>query len=315
MSPSPLFCEPTVVIPGESSKESVPPPGSPDHPENWEERFSRSAVSTWLKEHGSEVQGAKLLNCRKRGMALCCLNGHRWGVRIRCDLRICPDCLKRLGKKVWDIRARDMNSISRGKAGWSWKMLTLTLRTDGEAWNKESLRGRIKKIWECARKLFKDFYLIHSMSGLVGVTEVGKNGNVHIHCIVWGPFVAQATLSQRWSDLTKDSKIVDIRKVRGSLKGALAYVGKYLAKVPGFADPEHFGVYLQAITGHRRIHTFGVLIRSEEPELKPGLVCLHCGLGLQVDHVFRDAWRYPPWEWILAGIDGIEPLTSIKTNV
>lgn len=312
---APLFSEPTVVIPGESSKEySVSIQGS-SVPENLPLGFSRSAVAEWLKANESERAGAKLLNCRKRGMVLTCLNGHRWGVRIRCDLRICPECLKRLGKKVWDIRARDMNAVSRGKRGWSWKMLTLTLRCPEDGWTKDGLRDRIKRIWESARALFREFYLIHSMSGLVGVTEVGMGGNVHIHAIVWGPYVDQGTLSARWLEVTKDSKVVDVRRVKGSLKGALAYVGKYLSKVPGFLEARQFGLYLQAIAGHRRIHTFGVLLRSVDPELKPGLVCKHCGLGLELDRAFLDAWRYPPWEWILAGIDGAEPLCHSLVDI
>jgi len=141
-------------------------------------------------------------------------------------------------------------------------MLTLTVRTEGEAWDMESLRSRIRKIWVNARSLFREFYLTHSQSGLVGVTEVGSAGNVHIHAIVWGPYVSQEILSSRWEQLTQDSKIVDIRRVKGSLKGALAYVGKYLSKVPGFSTAAQFGLYLQAITGFRRIHTFGVLLRS-----------------------------------------------------
>jgi len=310
MSVTPCAVKPTLVIPGRSSKESEHDSEESVSREAPAFGFSRSAVSHWLRENGSEVAGSKLENCRKRGMVLTCLNGHRWGLRIRCDLRVCPDCLKRLGRKVWDIRARDMDAIRTGRPGWSWKMLTLTIRTEGDGWDKVTLKERIKRIWINARKLFKEFYLTLSQSGLVGVTEVGSTGNVHIHAIVWGPYVSQSILSQRWLDLTGDSKIVDVRKVKGSIKGALAYVGKYLSKVPGFSDAAHFGLYLQAISGHRRIHTFGVLLRSVDPELSSGCVCRECGLQLQLDKVFFDAWRNPPWDWIVLGIDGVSPLTQ-----
>jgi len=151
--------------------------------------------------------------------------------------------------------------------------------------------------------------LTDSGSGVVGVTEVGSGGNVHIHAIVWGPYVSQESLSQRWEKLTKDSKVVDVRRVKGSLRGALGYVGKYLSKVPGFSEARHFGLYLQAIAGHRRIHVFGCLIGKPDPELSRGLICSECGLQLSVDGVFFERWRHPPWEWILAGIDGVEPLS------
>jgi len=305
VSPTSLFCEPTVVIPEESSKEAdASLPGSV-YPVDSGRGFDRLEVSNWLRSHESEVLGAKLENCCKRGRVLCCPNGHRWGLMIRCDLRICPGCLKRLGRKVWDIRAKDLAAVSRGKPGWSWKMLTLTVKTEGEAWTKEGLRERIKRIWECARKLLREVFLTDKAAGAVGVTEVGSGGGVHIHVIVWGRYASQERLSARWLELTKDSKVVDIRKVKGSLRGALGYVGKYLSKVPGFLKAEHFGLYLQSIAGHRRVHVFGVLMGKPDPELSRGLICTDCGLGLRADSSFYERWRNPPWEWILAGIDGV----------
>jgi len=305
VSVAPLFSQSTIVIPLGSSKEAteasdvvlLPPQSVPG--------FSREDVSLWLRENGSELAGAKLENCRKRGRVFRCPNGHRWAVPIRCDLRICPPCLKRLGRKVWDIRAKDLAEMARGKQGWTWKMLTLTLRVEGDGWTKEGLRERIKKIWKCARKLLKEFFLLSSDAGAVGVTEVGSGGNVHLHVVVWGPYASQDVLSERWLALTGDSKIVDIRQIKGSLEGALRYVGKYLSKVPGYLEVAQFGVYLQALTGHRRIHTFGALLRSPDPELTGSLICEECGLGLQVDSSFYQQWHHPPWDWILQGLDGV----------
>jgi len=312
---TPLFSETTLVIPGRSSKESSAPVEGASSPDVCPEGYSRSAVAAWLRSNEMEKAGSKLENCRKRGMVLCCLNGHRWGVRIRCDLRVCPECLKRLGKKVWDVRARDMDAMRRGRSGWTWKLLTLTVKTGEVGWDKDELKARIVKVWKCGRSLLKEFFLNRDGAGAVGVTEVGKGGNVHVHLVVWGPYVPQETLAARWEQLTKDSKVVDVRKVKGSLRGALAYVGKYLSKVPGFLLASHFGIYLQAITGHRRIHTFGCLLRVSDPELKPGCICRDCGLALRLDETFLDRWRYPPWEWILAGIDGVAPLTRSLEDI
>jgi len=306
---TPLSLETNVVIPEESSKESAAAPVEYSVPENLETGFVREDVADWLRAHESELLGAKLENCCKRGRVLSCPNGHRWGVMIRCDLRICPHCLKRLGRKVWDIRAKDLASVSRGKPGWSWKMLTLTVKTNGEAWTKDGLRERLKKIWECGRKLLREVFLTDKDAGAVGVTEVGSGGNVHIHVIVWGRYASQESLSRRWEALTKDSKIVDIRKVKGSLRGALGYVGKYLSKLPGFVTASQFGLYLQAIAGHRRIHVFGCLIGKPDPELARGLICTDCGLGLRVDSSFYERWHHPPWDWILQGIDGVGVLS------
>lgn len=310
MATSLVDSDSTIVIPKRSSKEIEDGPSGSSFPEKCGGGFSREAVASWLRGNGSELFGAKLENCRKRGLVLSCLNGHRWAVRIRCDLRICPDCLKRLGRKVWDVRARDMNSLAEGRPGWSWKLLTLTLRREGDSWTKEGMAESIRKIWKCGRALLKANYLSLQGAGAVGVTEVGRGGNVHIHLMVWGPYVPQERLSEQWLKLTGDSKIVDVRKVWGSLRGALGYIGKYLSKVPGFGEAYQFGIYLQALVGQRRIHTFGCLLRSPDSELSPGCVCRDCGLGLSRDWTFYDRWRMPPWDWVLAGIDGVEPLSG-----
>ena len=60
------------------------------------------------------------------------------------------------------------------------------------------------------------------------VTEIGYNGNVHIHGI-WNKYVPVQMLSEMWQKITKDSYVVHLERIE-TKQGVIDYLYKYLTK-------------------------------------------------------------------------------------
>jgi hypothetical protein len=74
---------------------------------------------------------------------------------------------------------------------------------------------------------------------------------------VYGPYISQRELANRWYSITGDSYVVDIRKVN-SPKAATAYVLKYITKPPAVRTPTVLADYVETIKGTRRLRTGGI---------------------------------------------------------
>jgi hypothetical protein len=95
-------------------------------------------------------------------------------------------------------------------------------------------------------------------------------------------------LSTRWNKITGDSRVVDIRQVKGEPKRALNYTFKYIAKAAAFDEPVDYATYLAALSGIRRVHSFGIFFnfKVNETESEPS-VCPKCGKELYFDKDFH----------------------------
>jgi len=98
--------------------------------------------------------------------------------------------------------------------------------------------------------------------------------------IVYGHYVNYKLISEKWLKVTGDSKYIWISKVRSPSK-CLNYLIKYLCKPPAVSDPEYLADYLIAISGVRRIHTFGVFYNISKIWKKGGCPCPLCGGKLE----------------------------------
>lgn len=130
-------------------------------------------------------------------------------------------------------------------------------------------------------------------AGAVTAVEWGERGlNAHTHCLVLGRFIPQTIVAKCWALVTGDSRVVDIRAVKGGVRGAVAEVVKYLTKFTARQPDELAELYGATLSvafsdrgdtvrSHRRVESVGCLrLRSEEEaavECPAPRLCPTCG--------------------------------------
>jgi hypothetical protein len=241
-----------------------------------------------LEERGMGYEAWKLKTCCQTGRVLTC-GSHQTFVLVRCDLRICDCCCERHGKRIkhrYGQVIRDAVSQHYNHK-YGLKFLTLTKHNPEKITDPERLHHSIKRFLKDVRRLLNAVYPKKKGCGALAVLEVTQNFTIHCHVIVYGPYVLQADLSERWADITGDSRIVDIRQIKGKPKQALNYLFKYVAKSASFEEADDYATYLAALRGVRRIHSFGVFynFQIEEEDSEP-LVCPKCAKPLYFDKDF-----------------------------
>lgn len=227
-----------------------------------------------LEGIGLERKAIRHRNCNRTWNAWSCTAcGEKTYTAIAtCDLRVCVSCQRRQGKELAaKMRAR-VESLEQRK-GWRLRLLTLTIRTEGQEDMERALdlMGRaLPKFW---RKVLKV-----DGAGAMFAMEAGElKGNIHVHGLYWGPWVDQKELSSEWEKLTGGSKVVHVTLARG--KGAVAEVCKYVCHP---ALRVEIQAHLEkALQGKRRIRTYGCFYGCEptpEDERETRRTCPCCGV-------------------------------------
>jgi ribosomal protein L37AE/L43A len=165
---------------------------------------------------------------------------------IRCDLWYCEKCGARRSRKYFAKYINLLESYSN-----DYKLLTLTFKSfDIEV---KSFRNILKRKREQIRRFLKKFY----RGGMYSL-EFGESGNFHAHILVLGSYVDQKRLSKEWLRITKDSDIVDVRKV-WSMATSLDYVSKYCSKSTRLTNPDLIDKLTFCLRKSRRLAFFGEL--------------------------------------------------------
>lgn len=237
--------------------------------------------------------GAKV---RAYGCPLC---SHNYRVPLSCNSRICDKC----GVRVWKrLRRRFLSAIApfweRRSRSFSPKFLTLTFTSD--RWSERGFPDRGDMVraqaevrlfitkhyhkFQAKRSRNGGYYLTKQWRGCgaICVPELGKSGNLHFHCLVYGPVISQKALSLSWAEITTDSIVVDIREAKKPDK-AVKYILKYVAKPPALAGSRSIAAWALIIKGLRRISTYGILYGSVSTKKEPSgipFVCIFDGSAL-----------------------------------
>ena len=186
-------------------------------------------------------------------------------LRVRgsyCHDRLCVPCGTARSAVIASVLERQMS-------GKSCRFLTLTLRH----W-VAPLAEQMTRLLTCFRRLRDSIFWRACVVGGASFFEVkrSKNGRMwhpHLHIIIEGKYMDQATLSRAWLAVTGDSKIVHIAAVPND--GSVArYVSKYASKPIDssvYAEPDHLDEACIALRGRRLCTTFGTW-RGLELELQ-----------------------------------------------
>jgi hypothetical protein len=169
-----------------------------------------------------------------------------------CHDRMCTPCA--------NVRAMHIReALLRHVGGKPVSFITLTLS------------GRDDDLTALVDRLYKSFRYLRShplwdakVAGGAAFLEVkwndkAKRWHPHLHIIADAAFIPQAELSAVWHGITKDSFVVDVRRVRDDAT-VLAYVTKYTTKPLNstlMADPYILDKTIMALKGRRLCLCFG----------------------------------------------------------
>jgi len=159
-------------------------------------------------------------------------------VTAKCKSYSCPICGR---KKVYDLVDR-LKDIDFKK----YRFFTLTLKNK---YNFDDTEKNLKRVSICFNKLNLALRKKPQYKGLeyFRVTEIGKDGMVHLHGI-WNKYIPVKELSEMWEKITKDSFIVHVERIKTKLD-VIDYLYKYLTKSVAskdqLIDPALFNMDLQ----------------------------------------------------------------------
>jgi len=197
--------------------------------------------------------------------------------------RLCPICA-RINRHdlIHEICEAVRLIKKRPVVGHEWRFITLTVRTEGEY--KKSVEKALKGF----SKLYKNF-LRGRRTACVRTVEFGpKNGNVHIHALYYGPYMAQEKLSDVWERYT-GSKVVDIRLVEPkAVETQVEEICKYITKFTDVSNSRLVEIW-QSVHRKRLVERYGLFRKDvlktwvEVPEQKKEYkepesdLCPRCG--------------------------------------
>lgn len=185
----------------------------------------------------------------------------------RCHDRLCTPCANERAYKIRDALCRQMGDAAHS-------FITLTLSGRGE-----SLTELVDRLYRSFRYLRSHPVWENAVTGGAAFLEIKWNHkssrwHPHLHIICVSKFLPQHTLSDAWRSITKDSFIVDIRRISAKAT-QIGYVTKYASKPlnTSFASvDDRMDEAVIALKGRRLCLTFGSwygtpLTVAEEEEL------------------------------------------------
>lgn len=179
--------------------------------------------------------------------------GQKLRLRLnRCRDRFCEPCAREKRQTV-------VNNLGNRAPTQNLRLLTLTLRS-----SDADLREQVKRLYKSFRTLRAGKLFKKRIRGGVFFAEITYNADTerwhpHLHVVFEGDFIPHAELSKAWQEITGDSFIVDIRRLRDS-RAAAGYVAKYASKAIGgpiWGIPAALSAAVEALKGVHTFATFG----------------------------------------------------------
>lgn len=202
-------------------------------------------------------------------------------INYRCEKcgnlkRIHTSCKQRTCRRCARIMSRNLVKAYLPIAEtFQWAcLLTLTLLSAPS----EDVREQLDKILASFCKLRRR-KIWNAEKGIYHVEIIKKGGKswyVHLHALIDSKWMDQKALSHAWLDITGNSFIADIRRVRGGRRGSLREVLKYQTKMWELDREDE--IFIEDIfKGRRFVGSFG--IQKPEKEKLGSMKC-SCGGGL-----------------------------------
>jgi hypothetical protein len=152
----------------------------------------------------------------------------------------------------WEDILVQLNAEGKMKAGYTLKLLTLTLAHNG------TMADRVIRIKQCFNRLWRTEFAGALNAGALIVIEISGSEHVHLHALVYGPFKNTYDLSAKWKEITGDSFILKYEVLRKGSRIGIRYVLKYLSKGLASEDEQTLADKFDAMSKQRRIWTKGI---------------------------------------------------------
>jgi hypothetical protein len=194
----------------------------------------------------------------------CAHCGHEKKFRISCGDRTCPQC-----RRKWF--GFHFNTLQEVVAKWpTIYSLTLTIKNlPNETFSREDVRrirdnfGKLRKRY--ARKIKGGFYVVQA-------TNHGDGWHLHLHILYDGSYIDQEDLSRAWHEITGDSYVLWLRRVKEPRR-AIQYLLSDFSGKPRIR-PEDRETYNRVFSGSRLVNPFGCYHATK---FKKPWKCPECG--------------------------------------
>jgi plasmid rolling circle replication initiator protein Rep len=187
---------------------------------------------------------------------------------------LCPMCAIRRGAKTLKAYLDRYRIISKENPELELFMVTLTVKNGKDLKERYShLEKSVRKYFERRRdslkkgRGFNEFCKAEGAVYSYEITNKGKGWHPHIHILVLtrkDEMIDKYKLSEEWLSITGDSKIVDVRPVRGEVADGFMEVLKYAMKFSDMTIEQNFQAY-EILKGKRMLGSFGKFRGVEVP--------------------------------------------------
>ncbi len=195
---------------------------------------------------------------------------------------LCPTCARIRSNALRRALERHVKTVKKVK-GYSWKMLTLTVRTEPGRW-ESALRvcvDSFAKVWR--------MHLKAEGAGAFRAVEFGPlNGNIHVHVLYYGPWVKMSEVAPAWERYTGGSYVCEVHAIKDKKTGklaedeynmekAIAECAKYTTKMSE-VEADELVRFWASIRGSHTTQRYGVLRGiSTEKQIFETPMCEVCG--------------------------------------
>ena len=217
-----------------------------NYPEYDRERIAMNWCASYLVFHNyytiDEVRLAKITTCQKT--------------------MLCPFCAARRGARQTQSYLEKFKEIRKENPDLVPALLTLTVKNGDDLQERyEHLKKSFMKYQEKRRDYFKKGVGFNELCKAKGAvfsyetTYSEENGwHPHIHAIVLlDSYIDQKKMSQEWKKITKDSEVIDIRKIQGDSEAEIT---------KGFAEVFKYSLKFSDLTLEQNLHAFEVMRRK-----------------------------------------------------
>jgi len=194
---------------------------------------------------------------------------------------LCPFCARRRAAKMVDKNLPKIETAMASQKALKPVMITFTVKNGSNLLERFlHIRGAVKTLMQGRRNALKgqkwtEFAKVAGGIASYEITNHDENGwhpHVHMICLLTD-WIDQKALSQEWEEITGDSFIVDIRRIKPKdggkggvdIASGLLEVCKYSLKFQDLTLPDTWHAY-QTLRTRRLVQGFGCLHGIEVPD-------------------------------------------------
>jgi hypothetical protein len=169
-----------------------------------------------------------------------------------CNLKVCPRCRKRHGKKRFLKYGPFLGSMDNPI------FLTLTLSGYFSLTETDKRYEHLRNAWRRMSQYLKAYANMKSYLKVIELKRYHDIYSFHIHIVYDGKLLTQDTVSRMWSQYTGNSMVVKIEPAR-YLRGLYHYLKKYVLKGNKLRTPE------EEVAFHKKqfVHSYNCFVPDD----------------------------------------------------